>query len=176
MIQEVKTSIKYNHTFDPRTKRHYINGFQAVLHCHHYSTLYTQLALDASETELLKDCARDSFREVLDNYFVQNPDISTIQDKINIAIQYFSLFGLGKMKVNFLGDFSGEVELITSHIDSGWLKKWGTYDKPVNYISAGYIEAMFESVLGVSSGTFKAVEVQSIVMGSKSSLFKITRR
>ncbi|MCX7909471.1 MAG: hypothetical protein N2560_08155 [Ignavibacteria bacterium] len=176
MAQIIKNTLKYYHTFDPLTKRHYINGYQAVLHCHHYATLYTQLALDAGETELLQECARDAFREVLDTYFKDNPDIKTLSEKIDIAVQYYSLMGLGKMKVNFLGDYSGEVELLSSHIDSGWLRKWGPYDKPVNYISAGYIEAMFESVLGLPSGTFCAKEIQSIVMGSKTSIFKITRR
>lgn len=176
MFQVIRNTLNYYHSFDPITKRHYINGFQAVLHCHHYSTLYTQLALDANEAELLKECARDSFRSILDSYFKENPQISTIQDKIDIAVQYYSLLGLGKMKVKYLGDYSGEVELISSHVDSGWIKKWGTYDKPVNYITAGFIEAMFESILNLPSGTFLANEVQSIVMGNSISLFKITRR
>jgi hypothetical protein len=132
--------------------------------------------MDAGETELLKDCARESMRDVLDKYFADNPEIATVQEKIEIACQYYALLGLGTMKVNFLGDYSGEVELLSSHTDDGWMKKWGKLDKPVNYITAGFIEAIFESVLDKPTRSFNAVETKSIVMGADSSTFKISRR
>jgi hypothetical protein len=171
-----KNEINYKHYFDRSTKRHRINGIQSVLHCHHYTSLYTQLAIDAGETGLLKECARDSFRKVLDTYFADNPGINTIQAKVEIGSQYYSLLGLGKMVIKFLGDFSGEVELLNSHTDDGWIKKWQKYDKPVNYITAGFIEALFESVLGMPERSFETVEIQSIVMGAKTSVFKVARR
>ncbi|MBN1191753.1 MAG: hypothetical protein JXA46_18525 [Dehalococcoidales bacterium] len=171
-----KNDIKYNHYFDRKTKRHSINGIQSVLHCHHYTALYTQLAIDAGETGLLKECARENFRTVLDFYFSGNPSIDTVQAKVEIACQYYSLLGLGKMVVHFMGSDSGEVELLSSHTDSGWMKKWGKFDKPVNYISAGFIEAMFESVMGLPPRSFNAVESRSIVMGAETSKFKVMRR
>ena len=176
MALVINTQVKYDHYFDRGTKRHTINGIQSVLHCHHYTSLYTQLAIDAGETDLLKECARESFRTVLDTYFAANPDIDTVQAKVEIGCQYYALLGLGKMVVNFLGTESGEVELLSSHTDDGWKKKWGEYDKPVNYISAGYIEAMFESVLNFPAKSFRVVESQSLVMGSEVSKFKVTRR
>ncbi len=175
MATVIRNTVKYDHCFVRNTKRHLINGIQSVLHCHHYTALYTQLALDAGETELLKACARESMRQVLDKYFSDNPQIASVQEKIEIACQYYALVGLGTMRVNFLGDFSGEVELLSSHTDDGWIKKWGVYDKPVNYISAGFIEAMFESVLKMPERSFNAVETQSIVTGDQTSVFKITR-
>jgi len=176
MAVVVKNEVKYDHFFDAQTKRHQINGVQTVLHCHHFTSLYTQLAIDSNETDLIRDCARDSFRTMLDKYFADNPDIESIQDKIEIACQYYALIGLGKMKVNFLGDESGEVELLSSHTDAGWMKKWDKYDRPINYITAGYIEALFGAILGVEGGAFEAIERQSIVMGAETSLFNVVRR
>jgi hypothetical protein len=176
MIQVIKNDVKCEHYFDRKANRHYINGIVSVLHCHHYSSLYTQLAIDSGETELLKSSARDVFREVLGNYFESNPQINTLSAKLDIGCQYFGLMGLGALKVRFLGDNSGEVEMPVSHTDSGWIKKWGLYDKPVNYIGGGFIEALFETVLNASSNTFEAVETQSIVMGAKTSQFKVVRR
>ena len=171
----VKKEVNYNHTFDPQTKRHEINGLQSVFHCHHFTVLYSQLAIDAGETDLLKETARNSFYKVLTSYFTNNSDIVSISEKVDIACQYFALVGLGKMEIVFLGDFSGEVKLLSSHVDNGWIKKWGTYDKPVNYISAGMIEAIFASVLDLPVNSFNAIETTSIVMGADSSLFKVTR-
>ncbi|MBN2238237.1 MAG: 4-vinyl reductase [Dehalococcoidales bacterium] len=176
MAVVTKTQVKYNHSFDRKTKRHTINGVQSVLHCHHYTSLYTQLAIDSGETALLQECARESFFTVLDNYFKNNPDIITIQEKVDIGCQYYSILGLGNMEMHFLGVESGEVELTSSHTDSGWMKKWGTYDRPVNYITAGYIEALFEAVLNLPARSFDVVETQSIVMGADTSIFKVIRR
>lgn len=171
-----KNTIEYQHHFDKKTNRHYINGILSVLHCHHYTCLYTQLALDAEETALLKECARESFRELLEHYLETHPAISTLEEKISIASQYYSLLGLGQLKVTYMGLYSGQVELPFSHTDSGWVKKWGTYDKPINYISGGYIEALFEVCLELPAASFEAVEEQSIVMGATRSIFKVRRR
>lgn len=172
----VPPSIKHDHYFDPVTNRHYINGILSVLHCHHYTSLYTQLAIDAEETELLQDCARDSFHHMLKSYFSKHTEHHTVQEKVSIASQYYTLLGLGSMKVKFMGKFSGLVELPFSHTDSGWIKKWGQYDKPVNYITGGFIEALFEVCLDMPAHSFHVLETQSIVMGAQSSIFKITRK
>jgi hypothetical protein len=176
MATVVKNTVKYEHYFDPSTKRHHINGIQSVLHCHHYAALYTQLAIDANETALLQECARNSFREVLKNYLAENPDVDIVAKKVDIACQYYALLGLGKMSVIHLGEDSGEIELLSSHIDDGWKKKWGEYDRPINYISAGYIEALFEEVLQTEAHAFSVSETQSIVMGADTSTFSIVRR
>ena len=162
-------------SFEPKTKRHYVNGWLSVVHCHHYSTLYSQLALDAKETGLLVETAEDTFYEIFTDYFAKHP-LPSLTEKIDIACQYFGALGLGKMRVNHLGDNSGEVELLTSHLDQGWLMKWGTHDTPVNYMSCGYIAALFSAVLGERTRIFSVQEIQSIVMGAKTSLFSIVRR
>ena len=81
MAVVARTEIEYDHFFDAKTNRHQINGVQSVLHCHHYTSLYTQLAIDAGETELLKECARQSFRIVLDNYFANHPELDSTAAK-----------------------------------------------------------------------------------------------
>jgi len=163
------------HSFDRSTKRHYLNGQVSVLHCHHYSTLYTQLALDAQKTALLAESAEEAFYEYLAEYFDKH-NLAAIATKIDIACQLYAAIGLGKMRVNYLGDDSGEVELLSSHVDSGWIKKWSTYDAPVNYIGAGYITAMFSAVLAEQRNAFQANETQSIVMGAETSIFNVVRR
>lgn len=167
-----KTDLILDKKYDPTRKRHYLNNELIVLHCHHYSTLYTQLAIDAGETALLSEVAENSFYKILIDYF-EDKNITSLEDKIEIACQYFAAVGLGKMQVNNISDYSGEVELIHSHVDKGWITKWGNYDKPVNYISGGYIAAMFSAITGDPKGTFKTMEVKSIVKGDNTSIFKI---
>lgn len=161
--------------FDSTHKQYFLNEQLSVLHCHHYATLYTQLALDAQETTLLLEVSEDTFFKILSDYFLKHA-VQTLDKRIEIACQYFSEIGLGKMQVNYLGDYTGEIELMVSHIDEGWLRKWGTHDVPINYVTAGYCAALFESVLNQPLRTFLVKEIQSIVMGAETALFKINRR
>ncbi|MEY3219376.1 MAG: hypothetical protein RIT27_733 [Pseudomonadota bacterium] len=161
--------------FDTTHKRYFLNDQLSVLHCHHYATLYTQLALDAKETILLAEVAEDTFLTILKDYFLQHA-IQTISERVELACHYFSEMGLGKMQINYLTDYTGEIELLSSHLDEGWLKKWGKHDVPINYITAGFCAAMFESILNQPARAFSVKEIQSIVMGAETSLFKIDRR
>jgi len=170
-----ETVLELDHVFDKKSSRHYLNGAVSVFHCHHYTTLYTQLAMDAQKTELLKDVSEESFYHLLVNYYETN-GIDLIDERINIACQYYGAVGLGKMEVKFLGDDSGEVVVFSSHVDQGWIKKWGKHDAPVNYITAGYIQAVFSAVLDLPMGVFDAREIESIVMGAKESLFKVVKK
>jgi predicted hydrocarbon binding protein len=175
MATFIRNELKLEKEFDPKTKRHYVNGVLSVLHCHHYSSLYTQLALDANETDLLKESAAESFYDMLKSYFAKH-DVTSIPARVDIGCQYFAALGLGKMQVVNINEHSGTVEILKSHTDEGWMKKWGQYDKPVNYIGAGFIEALFESVLDQPVDSFYANETQSIVMGAEISKFKVIRR
>jgi len=163
------------HRFDPRSNRHFLNGVVSVYHCHHYTTLYTQLALDSTETELLQGVAEETFFKILNSYF-KKYDITYIYEKFELACKYYAAVGLGKMEVVFAGELSGQVKLLKSHVDEGWIKKWGKYDKPVNYIGAGFIGAMFAAVFNTPIKSFRVIEWESIVMGAEQSVFNVAKK
>jgi len=168
--------IKLDHKFDAARNRHYLNDQLSVLHCHHYATLFTQLALDAKDlvdgTGILKEAAEDVFYGVLTNYYQKN-SVSDAQEKIKVAIEMFSAFGMGKMSVS--GDAGGgEVKLPHAYVDEGWLKKWGKFKAPVNFIGAGYIAGMFAAAYDKPSKTYKVEETQSRVTGAAESVFKVS--
>ena len=177
MSKFIQTELELNHQFDSNTSRHYLNGQLTVLHCHHYSTLYTQLADDVEFTdgkELLKNVAEDVFYGVLENYF-NSKNITNLSARVEIVQQYYSAIGLGELKVIHMGDDFGQVELIHSHLDEGWVHKWGQSDKPVNYITSGFAAAIFNLINGTPARSCTVKEVQSIVTGAEKSIFKISR-
>lgn len=167
-------TLQLKHRFDLKTMRHFMNDEVAVLHCHHYATLYTQLAIDAKETDLLFSTSEDAFGSMLSNYYLHH-DIMSLSDKIDLGCQLYAALGLGKMNVTYWGSDSGQVVLTNSHVDQGWIKKWGLYDAPVNYITSGYIAGMFNAISDCPAKTFTVREIESIVMGAKQSTFKIFR-
>ncbi len=171
MANFVKTELKVKHTFNQRLKRHYLNDIQSVYHCHHYSALYTQLAIDANEEALLATAAEENFYVMLINYFKEN-NVEDIELKVILACEYYSVLGLGSLTVDVLSNNMSIVSSENSHIELGWIKKWKNYDKPVNYIGCGYVSAMLSAVLNHPIGTFETVELQSIVMGSEKTIFK----
>jgi len=166
------TQLKLDHKFDAESMRHYLNGELSVLHCHHYASLYTQLAIDANETELLASVAEETFTSVLSDYFEKN-SVESLDDRIAAGCNYFAAIGLGKMSVTYLGNDSGQIVLEESHVDKGWMKKWGSFDAPVNHIGRGYIAGMFSAVWGKSVKTYQVREVESIVTGAEKSCFKV---
>ena len=174
MAEFKETTLLLQHRFDPKAKQHYLNNNLSVLHCHHYLTLYTQLALDAGETKLLADTAEDVFLEMLQNYFGQHA-VTELSEKIELGCQYFAAMGLGKLAVDYLGEFAGKVRMEKSHVDEGWIKKWGAFDAPVNYVGRAYISALFSAVMGAGRGAYSVNEVESIVMGASQSVFNVTR-
>ena len=124
--------------FDNDRCRHIADNQTLVLHCHHFASLTTQLANDCSlldAKQLLVECAEDAFYTVLAEYYCKN-NVSDLRERIEAGERYFSEAGLGKLKVNYAGSCAGEVELKHSHVDEGWINKWGESSVPVNHITA----------------------------------------
>jgi len=170
-----KTEIIVERRYDPRACRHTINGTPYVLHCHHYMSLYTQLAEDCSMLDgrkLLAESAEDCAFERLTAIF-QAQSLDHVADRIAVAEQLYALWGLGGMKVVCAGPESGEVELTASHVDEGWIKKWGKRDKPVNFVTCGFIAGMFAAVFGRPTRSYSVIETSSIVCGADRSRFEV---
>ncbi len=178
MATYTKSELVLNKQFDSRTCRHKIDGQTVVLHCHHYASLCTQLAEDCSMLDakaLLAECAEDAILNFLETYYRENR-VTDIKNRVNIAEQAFSAFGLGTMQVECAGIESGEITLTHSHIDTGWIQKWGKRETPVNYIGAGYIAGMFSAIFDRSPRSYKVTETQAIVRGASCSRFTVCTR
>ena len=166
--------LEIDHKFDPVKNRHYLNGDCTVLHCHHYSTLYTQLALDATDFEgvrHLTETSEDIFYEVLKRYY-EEKCITDIAEKVEIAQQYWQASGMGLIRFTGVGKYEVVAEMEYSHIDEGWLKKWGGADKPVNFFTVGFVAAVAALVNNKPPRTFKAKETKSLACGDEKSEFK----
>jgi hypothetical protein len=170
------SELKLDYRFDAAKNRHYLNDEHFVLHCHHYATLVTQLAVDAEElvkgTSILKKSSEESFLKLLTDYFDKN-GISDASDRLDSGCRMFSELGLGKIEVASAGESSGEITMNSSHVDEGWVKKWGTNDAAVNFIGSGYVAALFAAAYGKAAGSYTVDESQSIVSGAGHSVFKV---
>jgi predicted hydrocarbon binding protein len=80
---------------------------------------------------------------------------------------------MGALKVVSAGPDYGEVELSSSHLDQGWIKKWGKCDKPVNHIVRGFIASLFATALNRPRRTYGVKETASIVSGAPQSKFVV---
>ena len=70
-----KTELIVNQRFDQKTCRHFLNEKVVVLHCHHFASLYTQLADDCGMLDgrqLLAEVAEDNFYEIFKSYFCEH--------------------------------------------------------------------------------------------------------
>ena len=178
MAIERKTEFVIDHKFEPGRNRHFLNGDCTVLHCHHYATLYTQLAMDAVEFEgvrHLTETSEDVFYEVLKRYYAEN-GITAIDDKIEVAQQYWQASGMGLIRFTGMGKYEALAEMEYSHLDEGWLKKWGGSDKPVNLFTVGFVAAVAALANDRPPRSFRAEETKSLARGDEKSEFKAVLR
>lgn len=164
-------SLEINHTFDEETYRHSINGHEFVLHCHHYMTLTTKLAEDFADlgaVQVLREATEDSIRPVLDSYFSEH-GVTSPKERLTIGAEYYAFMGLGLMEVS--GTVAtGRVKLKHSHVDEGWVKKWGKQNKPVNHFTCGFVAALFAAAFSKPARSYNVTETASIVMGAPESV------
>jgi predicted hydrocarbon binding protein len=173
----MSVEFKSTQVFDDERMRHYNNDELSVMHCHHYSTLFSQLADDAKllkGPKLLFEAAEESFYPVLAKYFNEN-NIDSIEDRASIAEQYYGFVGLGQVSIT-PGEQGGSAQMQHSHVDEGWIKKWGNRDEAVNFMGQGYLAAAFSAIHGNERGTYQVRETQSIVSGADTSEFTITKK
>jgi len=163
-----------NFTMDADTNRHFLNGHPVVMHSHHYLSLITKLAGDMGDLDgprILMDVVEESMRAVFDDY-INNNGITTAQERCNVGREYYSVFGLGKMVIS--GDENGgEVRLVNSHLDQGWVMKWGRNDKPLNHFTCGYIAAMFGAAFNRPLRSYVVTEEANIAMGEPEGRFTV---
>ncbi len=164
-------------SFDSLTYRHHLNGFEVVMHCHHYMTLLTKLAADFDEFDglrILVESAEDTVRPLFDDY-IEKKDLSSPEEKLEMAKGFYEVMGMGLMESG--GDEQGgEVTLTRSHVDQGWISKLGQHDQAVNYWTCGFISAMFAAAFDKPARSYKVVEEASIVKGDEASRFSVKAR
>jgi predicted hydrocarbon binding protein len=178
MPQIKQVTLVTNQTFDPTRCRHYTNGVTTVLHCHHYASLYTQLADDATLFDgktILRNTAENSFYGVLQNYMVDQK-ISRREDRVAAVEQYWAWCGMGELNICDANQNNGRAEMTSSHVDAGWIKKWGKRDEPVNFITQGYLAAAWSVIWDTPMNTWQATETQCLVSGAPKSVFTIGRK
>lgn len=170
--------MKLEHRFDATRCRHTLNGITSVLHCHHYSTLYTQLAVDARQfdgVQHLVATAEEIFYEVLDAYY-RDHGIADPTDRVEIAQQYYKAVGMGLITFTGVGRHEATAEMEYSHLDAGWLQKWGGHDSPINFFTVGFVAAVAALVNDRPVRSFAATETRALVCGADKSEFKAVLR
>jgi hypothetical protein len=167
-------TLELKYTFDDDSYRHFLNGHEMVLHCHHYMTLTTKMAEDFADIggpAVLQDVAEETIRPVLDSYIKEHA-ITDAEQRLAVGKEYYAVMGLGLMEVTGSAE-GGEVRLPHSHLDEGWIKKWGQRDKPVNYFTRGYVAAMFAAAYERPPGSYEVTETASIVTGEETSILVV---
>jgi hypothetical protein len=167
----------FNQEFDTNHMYQYVNNEISVMHCHHYATLFTRLAIDMDRiggTRFLTEAMEESSYLTLHRAFLTQ-NLTSKTDKAAVAEQYFGLSGLGKLELE-VGGTGGKAKMIHSHVDEGWIKKWKKEDREVNYIGQGYIAAAFSIINGNPVGYYQVKETKSIVKGDACSEFSITAK
>lgn len=167
-------ALEVEFTFDKQNYRHYMNGFNSVLHCHHYMALTTRLAEQSADfggPRILRETTEDSLRPLLDET-IKRSGLSKPEGKLQAGQELYAVMGLGRMEIHG-NESGGEVKLVHSHVDEGWIKKWGKHDKFVNHVTCGYLAAVFAAAYGKPPRSYTVTEQTSIVVGDEFSILAV---
>ena len=169
-------ALQLDYTMDDGTFRHYLNGHCVVMHSHHYLALVTRLVEEMDEIDgprILADVVEESMREIFDDYIAKH-GLATPQERGAVGKEYYSAFGLGKLQVSGDGN-RGEVRLLHSPLDAGWIRKWGNHGTPVNHFTRGFIAAMFGAAFDKPAGSYRVTEEASMAAGAPEGKFIVVR-
>jgi hypothetical protein len=167
--------LQLDHRFDRTSKKHYVNDWNTVLHCHHYSSLFTELAICTSGmdgTKKLVQAGEKVFAAWLSQYY-SNRKVSAIRDRIDIAEQYWKSMGMGLIEIVSSTETVGSATMEYSHLDAGWLSKFGAFNSPVNFFTQGFLAGAFSAIYDKPLGSYVVDESKSLVKGDAVSQFDI---
>ncbi len=82
-----------------------------------------------------------------------------------LLVASLAFMGLGLMAASGTAA-GGEVKLKHTHVDEGWIKKWGPHNKPINHVTCGFVAAMFAAAFARPARSYHVTETASIVMGA----------
>lgn len=164
--------------FDPRACRHSFNGSTYVLHCHHYATLYCRLADDAELFDgkaLLRKGTEAAFVPEMRKFF-EAQGVCSVEGRVKLVEEYWRFMGMGLVEFESVGAMAATAVMKRSHVDEGWLKKWGEREEPVNFIGQGFLTAAMAAIYNLPEGSYAVKEQASIVSGAEASVFTIVRQ
>lgn len=151
-----------------------------ILHCHHYNT-FLQATLEDTKSYLpiypiLIDSARDIVYLQLKNYFSSH-QIKSIEEKLQIASDFFSFCGFGKADLSLLTSEGGNITCSAEHYSTGWLDKFGyrKSEQPnVSFFASGYFSGAFEAIFDKNQGQYKTTQTKCLTKGDVFPCFEIT--
>lgn len=161
--------------YDPRIAKHFIEGRHMVLHCHHYNTLLHKAIVSTpffDGPEFIFSVFRDDFfatmKTILENKRINEPE------KIKKAcVDFYSFSGFGKMDVTGMSEKGGKIIAISSHLASGYEKKWGIQDSPVDDFGRGFAAATWALAYGKKPTGCTVTQLKCQSRGDKSGEFKL---
>ncbi len=163
---------------DSSSRRSFMDDEHFVLHCHHYSSLFTQLAIDAKSLngiELFVNASEETFYSVFKDYMERN-NVQDREMRIKIVEDYFRYVGLGLLTLTIDDNGSATAVMKYSHLDEAWLSKWEKNDEPINFVGWGLLQAGMSAITNSGIGTYQVDEAESLVSGERASVFNIKRK
>jgi hypothetical protein len=151
-------------------------GIGMALHCHHYLGGFQKM-IDLVDYvdggSIMYNSGETIIRKQLTSYFESHPEITSTKDKIAVAVDAFSKFGLGKLDFSGSEENGGTVIVPTSHVAKVMKTKVGKTDKAGHYLTAGLISGIMSAVYDKPLGTYTTTETSVFPGGSDSVSFKV---
>ncbi len=145
------------------------------LHCHHFNCglINAIEAIDYFDAiEIYINEAAKCFYEYFKNILtIKN---YSVNKALSIAQDIYRFMGYGRIDLSELINGYGTATSDSSYFVVGWFAIYGNRDKPVCYLTRGFIKAIVAAIFDIDINVVKVVETQCMICGNDFCEFKVS--
>ncbi len=155
-------------SFDANSNIILLDGAMVYLHCHHYNCGLIKVLEDIEGIRardiIVQSAAEEfytNFSEYIKKYLMEKTDF----EKLNAAEDLYRFMGFGRIDLSGVNDKGGMVYANSSYYVIGWLAKYGRRDKPLCYLTCGFLSGVLSAVYLKPLDYYKVIEKHCMITG-----------
>lgn len=153
-----------------------LEGFDIMVHCHHFMSYLHRTIEDAGYVDGVKierEAAEETVFDVLKNYFALHPELVSDRDRLYAAGELFRYSGFGLLDFSRITREGGAVVSPSSFLAQGWKARFGLRQDPCCYFTCGFIAAAVELAYNQGLRVYRVEESLCIAKGDPNCEFKV---
>lgn len=177
-IKNMEKEIKFTPTkeFDIKNCTLKVADRSVMAHCHYFMDGVLKTILEIKEIDgggIYKEQAEKAYAETLRGYLGVHPEIKTEKEKLALAQNMYTAYGFGKLTLDGLTEEGGKAHSDSSFFVTGWLARYGRYDKPLCFFASGFIAGALSVIFDKSTGAYSVKENQCLITGVEKCEFEV---
>lgn len=167
--------------FDTQYNTYIAAGEPLIFHCHHYNTFLQATLEDTKDYidiyPILIESAQEIVYAQMNQFFSEN-QIAEIEERKQIAEDFFMFCGYGKFSLENVSVDGGKVISESDHYSYGWKSKFGlrAENEPmVSFFTRGFLAGATEAIFNLALGSMECKQLSCYTKNDSFVSFELTK-